>query len=125
MSITESDIKTLESDVNSKLEIYNAQFIMTVHFSLDRINHSRNDPPITISELEGIFDKLIEKHIIAIVALEDGDTFNIRCSTSDINMPCGVSKKSNKNGTITHKNIVITIMRKKYFHAKDPVEFIV
>lgn len=125
MSISESDIRTLESNINDKLAVYNAQFIMTVHFTLDRLNDPRNIPPITIGELEGIFDKLIENHIIAIVALEDKDTFNIKCSSSHINMPCGVRKVTDRNGTITHKNIVITIMRKQYFHSKDPIEFVV
>ena len=98
---------------------------MTVHFSVDRLNDARNRPPITIQELDSIFTSLIAKHITAIVALNDKDTFNIRCSTSHINMPCGVVKESEDNGSITHKNIIITVMRKEGFFAKDPIEFIV
>ena len=62
---------------------------MTMHFSVDRINDVRNNPLITIEELKDIFDSLIDNHITAIVALNDKDTFNIRCTNTHINMPCG------------------------------------
>ena len=96
---------------------------MTIHFSVDRLNDARNNPPISIQELEDIFDRLIKQHILAIVALNDKDTFNIRCTSSHINMPCGVSKETDNNGSVSHKNIIITVMRKRKFFAKDPVEF--
>ena len=74
---------------------------MTVHFAVERLNDPRNHPPITISELENVFDKLIEQHILAIVALNDKDTFNIRCTSSHINMPCAVSKQTQQNGSVS------------------------
>ena len=55
MPISETDIKTLELKINDKLTVYNAQFIMTVHFSSDRLNDPRNIPSITLQELEDIF----------------------------------------------------------------------
>lgn len=123
MAISQQDVADLESRINSKLTEYNAEFIMTIHFSVDRLNDARNKPPITITELEDIFNRLIDQHILAIVALNDKDTFNIRCTTSHINMPCGVHKETDNNGTVSHKNIVITVMRKIGFFAKDPIEF--
>ena len=125
MTINQQEIRQLEQAINRKLTRYNAVFIMTVHFSVDRLNDARNNPPITINELELIFNSLIDNHITAIVALNDKDTFNIRCTKSHINMPCGVVKESQNNGSITHKNIIITVMRKESFYAKDPIEFIV
>ena len=126
MSILLADLRELESTINKKLLKFNASFIMTVHFTKDRINDSRNEPPITISELAVIFDALIEKYILSIVALNDGDTFNIKCSRSHINIPCAVVKETVKSsGTISHKNIMITIMRKENFVRHDLVEFIV
>ncbi|WP_208457736.1 hypothetical protein, partial [Burkholderia gladioli] len=62
---------------------------------------------------------------VAIVALNDRDTFTIKCGTSDINMPCGVEKVNAKNSSLTQKNIVITVMRKKDFFSKDRVVFVV
>jgi len=123
MAISQKDIRNFESQLNKKLSQYNTEFVMTVHFVVDRLNDPRNNPPITISELEDIFDKLIDQHILAIVALNDKDTFNIRCTSSHINMPCAVSKETKKNGSVSQKNIVITVMRKQNFFAKDPIEF--
>ena len=123
MAISQQDVVDLESRINSKLTDYNAEFIMTVHFSVDRLNDGRNRPPITIEELENIFDRLIDQHILAIVALNDQETFNIRCRSSHINMPCGVRKETDNNGSVSHKNIIITVMRKSNFYAKDPIEF--
>lgn len=125
MPITQQDITKLEDYINNQLAQFKAQFIMTMHFSWDRLNDSRNNPPVTIQELTDIFDKLISQHINNILVLNDGDTFNIRCSKSHINMPCAVKKDTSASATITHKNILITIMRKANFKAKDPVEFCV
>lgn len=98
---------------------------MTTHFAIDRVNDLRNVPPITLIELETIFNKLIARHLIGILALNDGDTFNIKCSSSYINIPCAVEKNSSAHATITHKSIAITIMRKRNFVSKDPITFTV
>ena len=123
MTINQQEISQLEQYINNKLTVYKTEFIMTMHFSVDRINDVRNNPPITIEELKDIFDSLIDNHITAIVALNDKDTFNIRCTNTHINMPCAVVKKLQNNGSISHKNIVITVMRKETFYSKDPIEF--
>lgn len=94
---------------------YATSFVMTVHFAGDRIN-----TPIALTELDSIFERLIEKHILSIVALDDKDTFTVACSQSDIHIPCAVSKKIDlKNGSSSHKTIVIIIMRKTNFKAKQ------
>lgn len=123
MAITQQELSDLETKVNAQLTAYKAQFSMTMHFAIDRVNDARNNPAITIEELDTVFTKLIELHIISIVALNDGESFNVRCKNSHINMPCAVKKEKAKNGTTTHKNIVITIMRKEKFKAKDAIEF--
>ena len=126
MSIAKTEIKTLENQINKKLVTYSTSFIMTVHFVRDRLNDSRNNPPITIRELADIFDRLIDKYILSIVALDNEDTFNIKCSTTHINIPCAVVKETiESTGATSHKNIMITIMRKKDFKSHDLVEFIV
>ncbi len=125
MTITQTEISNLEASINDKLAVFKAAFIMTVHFSVDRLNDIRNNPPITIAELDDIFNKVIAHHMLAILVLNDSDTFNIRCLNSHINMPCAVKKDSRSNASITHKNIVITVMRKQNFFSKDPIEFTV
>ncbi|MEZ8020794.1 hypothetical protein ACED63_20435 [Vibrio splendidus] len=123
MAITTQEIESLEQRINSQLASKNAQFIMTIHFVSDRLNDPRNIPPITIKELEDIFEKVINNHIEDIIVLSDSSSFNIKCSTSHINMPCAVVKDGAQS---LHKNIVVTIMRKKGFKAKKgDVEFIV
>lgn len=127
MSISQIEIDALIDSINKKLEVYKSQFVLTFHFSLERLNDIRNKPPITLLELESIFSKVIENHISAILVLNDTDTFNIKCETSHINMPCEVKKESKQtSNTVTHKNIVITIMRKKSFVAHNgDIEFLV
>jgi hypothetical protein len=125
MPITQQQLDALEADVNARLASHKASFVMSVHFGVDRVNDARNVPPITIAELESIFDRLINQHLMAILVLNDGDTFTIRCGTSHINMPCGVKKTTSPNASISQKNIVITVMRKQGFFSKDPVVFAV
>lgn len=123
MALTPAEIKQLEQDINAQLASYNAMFIMTIQLSASQINEARSDPPLEIRELRGVFSTLISKHIIAIVALNHKDSFNIHCSKSHINMPCVVAKEDKNNGTASHKNIVISVMRKKGLFAKEPLEF--
>jgi hypothetical protein len=127
MTISKDEALALQGRINVKLERFSTSFRLTVHFMEDRLNDVRNQPPITVEELDSIFDRLlVNDNIAAIVALNHRDEFNIRCLESDINMPCAVEKTTAANNTVTHKSIVITIMRKKTFKAKDSqVEFAV
>lgn len=77
MTISAADMAALELRVNAKLTQHNASFVMSVHFTIDRLNDVRNDPPLTVSELEDLFDRVIDQHMLSIVALNDSDTFNI------------------------------------------------
>ena len=123
MGIIADDITVLETIINQKISKENMSFKMSVHFVRDRMNDPRNTPPITITELHSIFNRLLTVHISALMKLKHNDTFNIRCLTSDINIPCAVEKVRQPNGRIHQRNIAITVMRKKDFKAKDPVEF--
>lgn len=117
--ITKNDLLKLTTDINNKVAQYAMQFVLTFHFSEDRVNDVRNNPPIILSELEDLFERFISQHIMAVVALNDKDTFVISCSKTDIHIPCVVKKKSDSNGGASHKNIVITIMRKSNFGVKN------
>lgn len=123
MTITHADVTALEARVNQKLASHNAAFVMTVHFSYERLNDVRNNPAISLGELESLFERVIAQHMLSIVALNHGDTFNIRCMQSHINMPCAVQKQDTKIGAASHKNIVITVMRKERWFSKDPYDF--
>lgn len=123
MAITAADVRALEQRINAQLAHYPMQFVMTAHFSHDRLNDTRNNPPISIPELDDVFNRLISQHLHAILALHDGDTFNIRCLRTHTNMPCAVRKIQTSAATAIHKNIVLTIMRKQYWFSRDPFEF--
>lgn len=123
MPISQLDLQQLEARINAKLAVHHTAFRLSVHFSVDRVNDPRNVPEIKLAELDGIFNRLIGVHLKSLLALNDGDTFNIRCTKTDINMPCAVRKKPQAGGVMQQDNIVITVMRKKNFVAKDAVEF--
>ena len=123
MTIMQNDIAVLEVVLNQKLSKENMSFKMSIHFVKDRMNDPRNSPSITITELQSIFNRLLTVHISALSKLKHNDTFNIRCLKSDINIPCAVEKIRKSDGRIHQRNIAITVMRKKDFKAKDPIEF--
>ena len=117
--ITSDDLLKLTTNINNKVAHYSMQFALTFHFSEERVNDARNNPPIELEELENLFDRFISTHIMAVVALDDKDTFVISCSKTNIHIPCAVQKTPDASGGISHKNIVITIMRKNNFGAKN------
>lgn len=116
--ISEQDLIDLTHSINAKVEKYHTSFHLTFHFANERVNDPRNQPQIELAELESIFERVIEKYIMAIVAMDNNDTFVISCQETAINIPCIVQKKKDMNGGISHKSIVITIMRKKAFGIK-------
>jgi hypothetical protein len=125
MPITIQELAALEARINATLASHGVRFVLSGHFTGDRVNHARNVPPITLAELESILNRLVNQRIGKILALTDQDTFNIRCRNSHINMPCGFSHTGSGNGAAKYEISVITVMRNKHFFAKDPIEFIV
>jgi|SRR5690606_29866763 len=123
MAISADEIATLEHILNEKFSKERLRFKMSVHFVRDRMNHERNTPPITITELQGIFNRLTTIHISKLLTLKHNESFNVRCLTSDINIPCVMSKSTGAGGAQSSEVIAITVMRKKDFKAKDPIEF--
>jgi len=125
MGIGIDDIRVLETVLNEKFRKENLKFKMSVHFVRDRMNDPRNTPAITITELQSIFNRLTTIHISKLLRLKHNDTFNVRCTTSDINIPCAMSKRLDENGKDQKEVIAITVMRKKASVSKDDIEFIV
>jgi hypothetical protein len=123
MTISRDQIATLEFILNERFKNEHLRFKMSVHFTRDRMNDKRNNPPINITELQGIFDRLTTVHIGKLLALKHLDSFNVRCAMSDINIPCVMEKPQTASGIQSSEVIVITVMRKKDFKAKDPIEF--
>ena len=125
MGIALDEISLLESILNERFSQERLTFKMSVHFVKDRMNHPRNVPNITITELHSIFNRLTTVYIGKLVKLKHHDTFNVRCSKTDINIPCAVELTRDTSGLDHREIIAITVMRKRDFKSKDPVEFLV
>lgn len=123
MGISINEISVLEAVLNQKFSKELLKFKMSVHFVKDRMNHPRNTPAISITELQGIFNRLTTIYISQLMRLNHNDSFNIRCMNSDINIPCAISKIKDETGKDNREVIAITVMRKANFVSKDPIEF--
>lgn len=123
MGIALDEISLLESILNDKFSKERLSFKMSVHFVRDRMNHPRNKPNITITELQGIFNRLTTIYLSQLIRLNHHDTFNIRCQKTDINIPCAVEISKDTSGRDHREIITITVMRKRDFKSKDPIEF--
>jgi len=123
MGISINEISILEAVLNEKFSKERLKFKMSVHFVKDRMNHPRNTPVITITELQGIFNRLTTVYISQLMRLKHNDSFNVRCTKSDINIPCAISKTKDATGKDNREVIAITVMRKPNFVSKDLIEF--
>jgi hypothetical protein len=91
---------------------------MSVHFVKDRMNDRRNDPAITFTKLQSIFNHLTTIYIGKLIRLKNKDTFNIRCKKTDINIPCAVELTTDQVGFDHRQIIAITVMRKRILSQK-------
>jgi hypothetical protein len=118
MTITKQGLLDLESDINDILEQDRSELRFTAHAAYDRINDARNNPAITLAELETIFKSFINNHLQTVLSFPEGTTFTIKCNTSAINLPC-IIKHDLRYGKLWVVQNVVTVMRKKAFFSKD------
>lgn len=123
MGISLDEISLLEGILNQQFSTSRLSFKMSVHFVKDRMNDPRNNPNISIAELKGIFNRLTTIHLSRLIRLKHHATFNVRCAKTDINIPCAVELSQDTTGQDHRQIIAITVMRKRDFKAKDPIEF--
>lgn len=122
MTITKQGLLDLESDINYILDQDRSALRFTAHAVYDRINDARNNPAITLAELEAIFKSFINNHLQTVLSFPEGTTFTIKCKTSAINLPC-IIKHELRYGKVWVVQNVVTVMRKKAFFSKDPYVF--
>ena len=110
--VTQQQINDLEKFADRILKKFDIDVEFTRHF-VDRVNDSRNNPEITVAELQKLFKKIqkakganIKKYPDMEVVLKDLQT--------DLNIPVVVDYK-NGEFIVTNK----TIMRKKNFKTPD------
>jgi len=109
--ITRKQLSDLEKFADKILQKYDLDVEFTKHF-FDRLNDSRNDPEIKISELQKLFKK-IEKHHGERLK-EPGAQLVIKDLQTDLNLPVVIKLKNGVFEIVTK-----TIMRKKNFKTSN------
>ena len=112
--VTKTQLDDLEKFADRLLAKFNLDIEFTKHF-LDRLNDSRNDPEIAISELQKLFKK-IKKAKGKNLQDAEGTEVVLKDISKDLNLPVVVKFKDGEF-IVTHK----TIMRKADFKTKDKV----
>jgi len=112
--VTQTQINDLEKFADRILAKYDIDVEFTRHF-VDRVNDDRNNPDITIAELQKLFKK-IQKHKGEALKDAEGTEVVLKDLQSDLNIPV-VVKFKNGEFEVTNK----TIMRKKNFKTPDKV----
>ena len=110
--VSQKQLTDLEKFADRLLAKFDIDVEFTRHF-LDRVNDARNDPDITISELQKLFKK-IQKAKGEKLKDAKGTEVVLKDLVSDLNIPA-VIKFKNGEFIITGK----TIMRKKDFKTPD------
>lgn len=84
--ISKPEINRFVSDINSKIKQYGATFTLTNHFVNDRINDPRNNPPLTLAEIEWVMRQWFKEN----ETLFKKDVENVK---NNIAKPRGENKK--------------------------------
>jgi len=113
--VTQKQISDLEKFADRILKKFDIDVSFTKHF-VDRVNDSRNDPDITIAELQKLFKK-IEKHKGKRIKELVGDEAVLKDLQSELNLPVAIKMKKDGEIEIINK----TIMRKKNFATSSKV----
>ncbi|MBZ6064167.1 hypothetical protein LA448_26925 [Escherichia coli] len=120
MTITKRAILDLEAEINDILEEDCAEVKFTFHAAYERLNDPRNNPAISLNELEDVFKEFIKIHLTTLLGYPEGTTFTIKCNKTKLHFPCSVVHDL-RYGKKWIVQSVVTVMRKADFKSKDPV----
>lgn len=120
MTITKRAILDLEAEINDILEEDCAEVKFTFHAAYERLNDPRNNPAISLNELEDVFKEFIKIHLTALLGYPEGTTFTIKCNKTKLHFPCSVVHDL-RYGKKWIVQSVVTVMRKADFKSKDPI----
>ena len=120
MTITKRAILDLEAEINDILEEDCAEVKFTFHAAYERLNDPRNNPAISLNELEDIFKEFIKIHLTTLLGYPEGTTFTIKCNKTKLHFPCSVVHDL-RYGKKWIVQSVVTVMRKADFKSKDPI----
>ncbi|HBT0132219.1 TPA: hypothetical protein MAZ80_003082 [Klebsiella pneumoniae] len=120
MTITKRAILDLEAEINDILEEDCAEVKFTFHAAYERLNDPRNNPAISLNELEDVFKEFIKIHLTTLLGYQEGTTFTIKCNKTKLHFPCSVVHDL-RYGKKWIVQSVVTVMRKADFKSKDPI----
>ena len=120
MTITKRAILDLEAEINDILEEDCAEVKFTFHAAYERLNDPRNNPAISLNELENVFKESIKIHLTTLLSYPEGTTFTIKCNKTKLHFPCSVVHDL-RYGKKWIVQSVVTVMRKADFKSKDPI----
>jgi hypothetical protein len=110
--ITQAELMDLEKFADRILAKFNIDVSFTKHF-VDRVNDDRNNPDITVSELQKLFKKIQDNKGEYIKKMKNVEAV-LKDVQSDLNIPVAINFR-NGEFEIVNK----TIMRKKDFKTHD------
>ena len=113
--ISKSQLDSIESYADKLFAKLGIDIEFTRHF-LDRLNDKRNNKPISVAELVGIFKRLHRKHGKPLSKIDNDFNAVVKDFNNNINIPFAIN--------VTPEDIDLvakTIMRKKDFKTSTPV----
>lgn len=112
--VSRTQINNLEKFADNLLRKFNIDIEFTRHF-VDRVNDSRNNPEITIAELQRFFKKVQKSKGTNIKSVDDLQVV-LKDVSRFLNMPVVIKRKGNE-----FEVVMKTIMRKKNFMTPNKV----
>ena len=112
--VSQKQLNDLEKFADRLLAKFDVDIEFTRHFA-DRMNDKRNDPPITVAELQRVFKKIAKRKAKNIRQNPDSEAV-IKDLQTDLNLPIVINYDRNKD---EFEVINKTIMRKKDFKTSS------
>ena len=114
--VSQKQLNDLEKFADRLLAKFDVDIEFTRHFA-DRMNDKRNDPPITVAELQRVFKKIAKRKAKNIRQNPDSEAV-IKDLQTDLNLPVVINyDRKNDEFEVVNK----TIMRKKNFKTTSNV----
>ena len=114
-NVTKTQLDSIEDYADKLFAKLGIDIEFTKHF-LDRLNDKRNNKPISVAELIGMFKRLHRKHGKSLSKIDVDFDAVVKDFNSNINIPFAIN--------VTPKDIDLvakTVMRKKDFKTSTPV----
>ncbi len=113
--ITKSQLDTIETYADKLFAKLGIDIEFTKHF-LDRVNDKRNNKPISVAELMGMFKRLHKKHGKPLSKVDNDFDAVVKDFNNNINIPFAINVTPNDIDLVAK-----TVMRKKDFKTSTPV----